>query len=273
MQGQRFRVFSSLHPESSVAFLLVHGIGISHRLFSRLHGVLAAEHTVHTVDLPGFGGLPRPPWSPDVPEMSRLLGQALDRLGADRLGADRLGAGGLGAGRLVAVGDSMGTQWVVELGVQRPDLVSHVVAIGPVVDDRHRTAGAQARALALDCLREPPSAYARVLTEYLRCGPRWYSSQLRHMLSYPIEERVLLLPRPLLILRGGRDPIAGPAWCARLQRRAPLARTSEIPGHPHLVQHTAPWEVAGEIVRFVQGMATGAEAARDDAAVTADEAP
>lgn len=236
LDGQTFRVFTSERLGSERAFLLVHGIGISHRLFSRLHGVLARDHTVHTVDLPGFGGLPKPTWSPDVPQMSALLGRVMDRIGS---------------GPIVAVGDSMGTQWVVELGVQRPDLVSHVVAIGPVVDDRHRTAFAQARALGIDSMRETPSANARVFLEYARCGPRWYAQQLPHMLDYPMEEQVAELTRPLLILRGGRDPIAGPEWCARLLRRARRARSVTVPGHPHLVQHTAPKAVAGALAWFL----------------------
>ncbi|MER7795838.1 alpha/beta hydrolase [Microbacterium sp. NPDC096154] len=237
LDGQMIRVFSSERAASSHQYVLVHGLGISHRLFSRLHGVLAKRHTVHTLDLPGFGGLPRPRHSPDVPAMARLIADVLDRIGARDV---------------VAVGDSMGTQWVVELGALRADVVSHVVAIGPVVDDERRSSGAQAMALAADTVREPPSANARVLTEYLRCGPAWYSSQLRHMLAYPIEKRVGAVSERLMILRGGRDPIAGRDWCERLVARAPGSRLVEVAGHPHLVQHTAPHRVAEEIVRFVR---------------------
>jgi len=237
LDGLTFRVHTSEHAGSEHTFLLVHGIGISHRLFARLHAVLAGRYTVHTVDLPGFGGLPEPGWSPDVPAMTERLGRLMDQLGV---------------ARLVAVGDSMGTQWAVELGVQRPDFVTHVVAIGPVVDDERRTALAQAIALGADTLREPPSANALVLTEYLRAGPRWYLRQLPHMLAYRIEDRVAELRRPLLILRGRRDPIAGRDWCARLRQRARRARMVEVPGHPHLVQHTAPQAVANALQWFVE---------------------
>lgn len=236
LDGHVFRVFSTERPGSGRAFLLVHGIGISHRLFSRLHGVLARHHSVHTVDLPGFGGLPKPASSPDVARMAEMLGGVV---------------GDLGEEAAVAVGDSMGTQWVVELGAQRPDLVSHVATIGPVVDDRHRTAFAQALALGVDSTRETPSANVRVLTEYLRCGPRWYLRQLPHMLEYPMEERVGDLTQPLLVLRGGRDPIAGADWCAKLTRRAQRSRSVTVPGHPHLVQHTAPRAVASALDWFL----------------------
>lgn len=90
-----------------------------------------------------------------------------------------------------------------------------------------------------------------VLTDYARCGPRWYARQLPHMLAYPMEERAGALERPLLVVRGGRDPIAGLRWCRRLRDAAPRARLVEMPGHPHLVQHTAPRAVASALQDFL----------------------
>ncbi|WP_309068944.1 alpha/beta fold hydrolase, partial [Microbacterium sp.] len=237
VDGRIFRVWSSHRADAEVTFLLVHGIGISHRLFSRLHGVLSARHTVHTLDLPGFGGLPKPEDSPDVAEMAAGIATVLERIGA---------------GPVVAVGNSMGSQWVVELGAQRPDLVSHVVTIGPVADARHRTALAQGVALASDTLRESPTANVRVLMEYARAGMHWYLRQLPHMLAYRIEERVADLTQPLLVLRGGRDPIAGREWCRRLRDTARRGRMVEVVRQPHLAQHTAPHATAAALEWFLE---------------------
>lgn len=232
-----FRVRTSGHPGAGAPpIVLVHGIGISHRAFARLAEVLAADGLVHALDLPGFGGTPKPAHSPDVPAMAELLAEVV---------------AGLGDGPFAVVGNSMGAQWAVELACRRPDLVSHVVAIGPVVDDRRRTAVRQALSLAHDCLRESPSANAIVLTDYIRCGPRWYFRQLPHMLAYRPEERVSALRRPLLIVRGGRDPVARRSWCERLRDAAGDARLVEVPGQPHLVQHTAPAVVAATVRTFL----------------------
>ncbi|WP_203138600.1 alpha/beta fold hydrolase [Microbacterium sp. JZ31] len=236
VDGRTFRVWSSQRGDAKATFVLVHGIGISHRLFSRLHGVLSARHTVHTLDLPGFGGLPKPDDSPDVAEMAAGIATVLGRIGA---------------GPVVAVGNSMGSQWVVELGAQRPDLVSHVVTIGPVADARHRSPLAQATALGADMLREPPTANTRVLMEYARSGVRWYLQQLPHMLSYRIEDRVADLAQPLLVLRGGWDPIAGREWCRRLRDGARRGRMVEVPRHPHLAQHTSPRATAAALEWFL----------------------
>lgn len=229
-----FRVLSSTTPASrEPAVVLVHGIGVSHRYLSRLHDELAASRTVVSVDLPGFGGLPKPGRDVDVETMAGALAQVLERLEL---------------GPVVLVGHSMGSQWVVEAAAQRPDLLRSVVAMGPVTDDRHRTILRQTRALAIDTLLEPPAVNAIVLTDYLRCGIPWYLTQLRHMLAYPLEDRVADLAVPLLVIRGGADPIAGLEWCRRLRAGAPRADLVEIPGHHHVAQHSAPRAVASAIL-------------------------
>jgi pimeloyl-ACP methyl ester carboxylesterase len=160
------------------------------------------HHDVYSFDLPGFGGLPKPGTAPDVTRMATGI--------ADRLGLRAV----------VVIGHSMGAQWVTELALMRPDVVSGLVLMGPVTDDRHRSLGCQALALARDVIGEPPSTNAVVLRDYLRCGPRWFLKQARFMLSYPLEDRVGSLAMPVLILRGGNDPIAGTSWSGRLRARA-----------------------------------------------------
>ena len=237
-----FQIFASAGPAESSRppFVLIHGIGMSHRYLARLHDLLSREAPVFSIDLPGFGGLPKPGQDVDVAAMAAALGEVV---------------ASLQLGPAVLVGQSMGCQWVVELAAQRPDLVAHVVTIGPVVDAEHRTFLAQAVALALDSLGEPPSANALVFTDYLRCGIPWYLTQLRHMLRYRIEDRVAELTKPVLIVRGGRDPIAGQEWCRRLRARARAAQLVMIPGHHHNAQQSAPRAVASAILAHVREVA------------------
>jgi pimeloyl-ACP methyl ester carboxylesterase len=230
-RGRAFRAISSLLPDAPTVVLL-HGIGASHRYLSHLHAELARTCTVHSVDLPGFGGLPKPVQAPDVPDMAGALTRVLDRLGVRDA---------------VVVGHSMGAQWAVETAVQRPDLARAVVAIGPVSDREHRSLRAQGAALALDILGEPPRVNAVVFADYLRCGPVYFLREARPMIRYTIEDRVRDLAAPLLVIRGGDDPIAGPAWCALLSERAVRGTLVEVPGHRHVVQHTAPREVAAAV--------------------------
>jgi pimeloyl-ACP methyl ester carboxylesterase len=210
----------------------VHGIGTSHRYLGRLHDELGRTSAVHSITLPGFGGLPKPSRAPDVETMAGALGSVLEELGIRDA---------------TFVGHSMGAQWVVELALQRPDLARTVVAIGPVTDDRNRTLHAQLGALAVDTLGETPLVNAMVFIDYVRCGPLYFLRETAPMLRYPIEERVASLTVPLLVLRGGRDPIASERWCRRLRDSAPRGTLVTVPGHSHVVQHTAPRAVASAI--------------------------
>ena len=104
-----------------------------------------------SIDLPGFAGLPQPERDLEVEDMGRLLAELVAVLAL---------------GRVVYVGHSMGAQWVLEAARARPEPVEGVVLIGAVVDERHRTLGAQARALVVDTLGETPAANAVVLVDY-----------------------------------------------------------------------------------------------------------
>ncbi len=233
--GLAFRLTESARPVGShvPTHVLVHGIGMSHRSLSRLHAELAASTRVISVDLPGFAGLPKPSEDLDVVQMGRALADVVATLDE---------------GRVVLVGHSMGAQWAVEAALHRPESITTVVAVGPVADERRRTLAAQARGLAVDTVGETPLVNAIVFVDYVRSGIPWYSRQLRHMLAYPMERRARALTVPLLVVRGGEDPVAGREWCRRLRDAARVARLVEIPRHRHVALFSAPRAVAAAIL-------------------------
>lgn len=235
VDGCVFGVISSRCGRADAPIIvLLHGIGMSHRYLARLHRVLTDDAHVVSIDLPGFGGSPAPPRDLDVPSTADLLAKVLTAAGVDR--------------PAVVVGHSMGGQWAVELSVRHRDAVRMVVCIGPVTDSRHRTLAAQARALAVDTVRESPRTNAIVFTDYLRTGVRRYLRQATHMLGYRLEDRVGELAVPLLLIRGQRDAVAGREWCRLLRRAAVRSRLIEIPRVPHMAQRSAPRAVASAIL-------------------------
>lgn len=240
--GHALRV-AACGPRSQPTVVLVHGIGMSHRYFAPLRDALCHSVRVITVDLPGFGGLPTPGEDLDVAAMGHILAQTL---------------GVLDLTRVVLVGHSMGVQWALEAALAAPDRVDGLVLIGPVVDDAHRSLPSQAVALAVDTLREAPMANALVFSDYLRCGPRWYLKQARHMTSYEIEAAIARAAQPILLMRGGRDPVAGEQWVRHLRSAATGAEIVEVPDQPHNVQYTAARKVADEITRFARGIGSRA---------------
>ena len=114
----------------------------------------------------------------------------------------------LGITSCVVVGHSMGAQFAVELALQQPPLVTHLVLIGPVVDSRRtvgstrcRAAGTLAQSRVGDC------AVGRGDLNAIR-PPGEYVRRSGHA-------------RP-------RDPIAGRQWCEQLAAQAPSARFAEV---------------------------------------------
>jgi pimeloyl-ACP methyl ester carboxylesterase len=172
-----------------------------------------------------------------VEDYAKLLGSLLNTLGVTSC---------------IVIGHSMGAQSATELAVQRPELVSQLVLIGPVVDARRRTAVAQAVDLYRDTLKEPLSANVLVFGDDARCGPWRYTKALGAMLAYSTDVRIMrvAVPVPVFVLRGSDDPIARRAWCRALAHKSPDGRLQEIPGHRHLVHHSATDHVADSIVDF-----------------------
>lgn len=222
---------------SGPVFVLLHGIGMSHRYYRRLQILLAGYGDTYAIDLPGFGATPRPDGQLNVPDYADVIAATLQKMGVPRA---------------VVVGHSMGAQFAAELAVQHPDIVSHIVMLGPVVDPTRRTARQQALALCRDALRESPVANAIAMADYARSGLRWYLTELPVMLSYDLESRLALLAQPVLVMRGSHDPVAPRLWCEKLTATAPNGRFLEIPAKPHMVQHTAAAGTAAGILAFVR---------------------
>ncbi|MFF2844080.1 alpha/beta fold hydrolase [Paenarthrobacter sp. NPDC057981] len=224
-------------PEATPAYVLIHGIGVSHRYLARLHAVLAASAPTYSLDLPGFAGTPRPDRQLQVEDYGAFIAEALATRGIDSY---------------ILVGHSMGVQFAIEAALHRPESARQVVLMGPVVDSRHKNVMRQSIALTLDgILRESPSSNWIVFTDYLRCGARWYFTELPVMMKYPTEKRLSRIQAPVLVLRGSRDHVAGPEWSLRLSRAVAQGRLVEIPGVGHVAQHMRPKAVADAIRSFV----------------------
>lgn len=214
-------------------FVLVHGIGVSSRYFERLVPALAEHGRVVAVDLPGFGkAKPRRRWPAlSIDDFADAVAQAMD---------------GLGITAAIVVGHSMGTQIAVSLAGRRPDLVSAVALLGPVMAPQDRNALKAAVLLGLDILREDARGNRIVVADYLHAGLRWYLATLPAMLGFETERELEAVTVPTLVVRGARDPIARDDWVAELGRRSG-GRVAVVPSVAHLVMHGAPWRTAALI--------------------------
>ncbi|WP_052129248.1 alpha/beta fold hydrolase [Clavibacter michiganensis] len=222
-------------------FLLIHGVGLSHRSFSRLARALVEHGTVLAPDLPGFGRAPGARRRVSVEEMAEALLPALD-------------GSRIRPRSLVVLGHSLGAQVAVEVARLRPDLVRGVVLIGPVVDTRAPSAVGQARRLLLDMVLEPPLTGAMVGRDYIRGGLLSFAAGVRSMLRHATAERVPAVPAPFLVLRGSGDPVSPSRWNAELAHLVADGRTVEVAGAVHNAAHSHPTEVARHVVGFAASL-------------------
>ena len=77
-------VYSLAGPGSSSAgpvFVLLHGIGMSHRYYRRLQTLLAGHGDTHSIDLPGFGAAAKPDRQISVAEYAAVIASTLETLG------------------------------------------------------------------------------------------------------------------------------------------------------------------------------------------------
>lgn len=238
-------------------FVLVHGIGMSHRYFARLQAELIPFGDTVVLDLPGFGGMPRPDEPLGVTDFADVIAHALQDAQLSSC---------------IVIGHSMGAQFATELAVQHPELVAAVVLIGPVTDTSHSSAGRNAAVLALDTLLERPVTNLLVGAAYLRCGLRWYLAELPVMLGYRLDERLAAVTQPVLILRGSLDPIASRRWCRRLARAARDGRVVELPGQAHAAHRAGARAVTDAVLQLVEGIPRPPAVPGRTAGGTAEEA-
>jgi haloacetate dehalogenase len=117
--GARLRV---RHGGGGPAVLLLHGHPRTHTTWHRVAPLLAAGHTVVCPDLRGYGRSSKPPTDPEhTPYSKRAMAQDCAELMQQ-----------LGHERFAVVGHDRGTYVALRLALDRPGLVSHLVALDGV---------------------------------------------------------------------------------------------------------------------------------------------
>ena len=220
-------------------FVLVHGVGLSHRSYSRLGAALAPVGRVLALDLPGHGHAPAAHRRVPVEELAAAV-------------AAGIGARRRGRGPVVFVGHSMGAEVATEVAARQPDLVQGLALVGPVVDTTATTFVGQAARLLRSTVQERRLTAVMSARDSLRCGPVSYASGVRAMLRYSTFERLRGLVVPLLVVRGTRDPIAPRRWADRLAAQVAGSSVVHVPGAVHDVVHSHPAAVGRALDDFAR---------------------
>jgi len=221
-------------PAGSPTFVLVHGIAVSSRYFAPTTAELAKLGTVYLVDLPGYGAAPTVPKGRDVTitDHANVL-------------ASWLAASGLE--NPVVVGHSMGAQVVSRMAVDHPELTSRIVLMSVTMPVGERNLVKGGWLLAIDSLRNPPSADAVIMADYLfRCGIPYFFRQTKQLFSDRIEDRLGEVKAKTLVICGDKDLIVPRSWSQRVTDEIPDARLEIVRG-PHVIMYHQPAQLAAVI--------------------------
>jgi pimeloyl-ACP methyl ester carboxylesterase len=197
-----------------MTFVLVHGLGVSHRYFERLHERLADST------------------APD------LAGSSVEELASSLALA--------APSRATFVGSSLGCQIAVELAVREPERVERLVLIGPT--GYHHPLATYASRLAVDWIREPPSLVLIATADYYRWGPRRLLRTARSMRRDPFTDKLPRIAVPALVVRGAGDPMCTQPWAEHVVSLLPRGRLAVVPGGAHAVQ----WSHADDVARLIE---------------------
>jgi 2-hydroxy-6-oxonona-2,4-dienedioate hydrolase len=225
--------------EGNPVFVLVHGLGMSGRYMMPTAELLAAHGTVHVPDLPGFGKSDDPDHVLTVPQLADAL--------AGWMVSNHIA-------RATLVGNSLGGQVIAEFASRHGRLLSAAVLVGPTMDPAYPRAFTQVYHLLVDIFREPGRLVALGVMDYLRAGFLRCLRSLNHALAHPIEEVLPLIRVPVLIVRGGRDPIVSQEWVENAAAKIPWSRLILIPEAAHAVNFNSPDLLIREILDFLDSV-------------------
>lgn len=221
-------------PDDALPVVLVHGLAISSRHWMRAGRRLARNHDVIAPDLPGFGLTEGPRVALNVPEITTVLAACLHELGVERA---------------IVAGVSYGCQIVLELAATEADLVAGAVLIAPTMNPK-LGALTHVALLMADGPREPLRLMPLIAREYLEFGVPRALQTLNSALEHDVEDLARAIECPVLVIRGGRDPVVSDSWALRLTNTFSDGRLAIVEGAGHATNFNSPDRVCELIERF-----------------------
>ncbi len=223
-------------PGGPPPVVLLPGLGLSARYLLPFGAELAEHVPVWAPDPPGFGRSARPRELLDLPALGRFVIAWMDAVGLERA---------------VLYGNSMGCQIAVEATVAGPDRVAAVVLDAPTIDAGARSVARHTGRILLDALLEAPSIALMQTRDWLVAGPRRMVATTRYTFAHHIEDRLPGVHHPVLVVRGGRDPIVPQGWTEHVTALLPRGVLEVVPGGSHAMVYSDPSRLAERTLAFV----------------------
>ena len=216
----------------------VHGLVVSSRYFRPTVDLLAADFDVRAPDMPGFGLSSNPPKALDVRELADVLGDWLEVEGVERP---------------ILVANSFGCQYAVALMARASERFGGLVLIGPTTDASTPTWTRQGWRWVNNVYREPPQLNLVIARDLVDHGVRRGFTTAHHSLNDRIEEKLVDVAVPTIVMRGGWDPIAPQRWSEQVARLVPTATLDTVPRRGHVLNYNSPERVAAAVRSLASG--------------------
>jgi pimeloyl-ACP methyl ester carboxylesterase len=223
-------------PElETTPIVLVHGFASS-RTLKPLIRALGSRRPVFAPDLPGFGMSDQPIYPLDVPG----LADALRRWLLDNELAPA-----------IVIGASFGCQVAVDLAARHPATVDRLVLVGPTVDPDARSATRLAIRWARNAPHSSPRLAPTIVHDFIDAGPGRSVRTLRRALEDPVEEKLVEIEAPTLIVRPERDHLVPEAWTKRVAKLIPDSELVVLPKAGHSIGPRTATRLTALLVPFL----------------------
>lgn len=218
-------------------FVLVHGLLISSRYMRPTAELLAKQHRVFVPDLPGFGRSDNPDHVFSLTELADTLIAWMDALNLPSA---------------VFIGNSLGSQMLVDLAIRYPARVEHLVLTDPTVDPYARRMLWQFIRLVMDGPLENPTLAFPLLIDVFAGGPYRAWQTFRYALADPIQQKLTQVQAPTLVVRGEHDPVVSQRWVEEATALLPDGQLVVIPDAPHCPNFSTPDELVRVVRAFLE---------------------
>jgi pimeloyl-ACP methyl ester carboxylesterase len=215
--------------------VLVHGLGGSGRWWSPVVPDLARDHTVHVLDLVGFGASANQPFA--LESAALQVAAFMDALGIH--------------GALL-VGHSMGGLICGELAADRPDLVDRLVLVNACGLPFRRSLVEHALCLLRSTLGSPRAFVQLAIADTLRAGPLTLIRATRSVLASDLSVKLERIRAPTLVLWGEHDPLIPAATGRALAKALADGRFAIVEGAGHSPMWERPERFSRRLREFIR---------------------
>ncbi|MEV6595744.1 alpha/beta fold hydrolase [Actinoplanes sp. NPDC051346] len=232
------------NPVGGLPVVMLHGLAVSHRYLMPTADALADRHPVLVPDLPGFGFSGKPPVAYDVVRHAEFVSAWLDSHGLSGV---------------AVVGHSFGAQVAAALAVRRPDAVTALVLASPTADPQARSRRALVARWFADLPGEDPRQAAILARDVWQARPWRVWATVGHSVRHRIEEDLLRVRVPTLVLGGDRDTVAPLRWRTRIAQLTDGVSVT-VPRAAHNALTTAGGAAADAIAAHLAAVTSGSGA-------------